>query len=953
MANLHSNFRYSLFPFLVIFFVFALLHTPVIASEVTLTWDPNQENDLAGYRMYYGNSTGTYGPPTDLGLTTSHTVANLPEGQTYYFTLTAYDTSGNESLPSIEVPVFIASTTPRTLTVTKAGSGSGTVTGEGISCGNDCSHSFPLGTEITLTASNSNFTHWNGCTITSGTQCTVSMTTNHKVTASYSNGNNLLTENFNDGNFNGWQIIDEGNVQNPSAWNVVGGAFQQSSNIYDGDLTSTGLPKLGTFAWYSNGLNWRDYHVTTQMQSTDDDGLGVMVRYQDPNNYYRFSWDKQRTKRRLIKVINGHFTLLAEEDVPYISNHPYQIDLIVNESTIEVHIDGASLFGGPLADDSLSSGSVALYSWGNHNSVFDNVHVDSLTSTAQRTLTVSKAGSGSGTITGSGISCGSDCSQSYTHGTNLTLTASASNFTRWSGCTSTSGTQCTVAMTANRAVTATFTAPAPTQRTLTVSKTGSGSGTITGSGISCGSDCSQSYTHGTNLTLTASASNFNSWSGCTSTSGTQCTVAMTANRAVTATFTAPAPTQRTLTVSKTGSGSGTVTGSGISCGSDCSHSFTNGTNATLTASASNFNSWSGCTSTSGTQCTVAMTTNRAVTATFTAPAPTQRTLTVSKTGSGSGTITGWGIACGDDCTHSYPHGTHVTFTASGSDFTNWSGCTSTSGTQCTVAMRANRAITATFSSGVGVILHSVVSPNNRSVRVGELATAFAMLTNTGTTKAIGCSITPLTSVPNTGFLYAPVDSANNSLTGPANTTVDIPVGTSRKFNITFVPRVAFDPINVHFNFTCSNASATPIASGLNTLLLSATNAPVADILALTSAPEGKLTLPSRSATGAFLLASLNLGASDQITMSADTGDRTLPIGLLVCEFDITRGTCVAAPQPTTKRSINTGRISFYAVFAIGKGQPIPLNTATTRIFVRFRDSNNMVRGLTSVALEIP
>ena len=74
-------------------------------------------------------------------------------------------------------------------------------------------------------------------------------------------------------------------------------------------------------------------------------------------------------------------------------------------------------------------------------------------------LTVSKSGTGSGTVSGSSINCGSTCSASYTSGTVVTLTAtpaSGSTFAGWSGCGSTSGATCTVTMSAARSVTATF-----------------------------------------------------------------------------------------------------------------------------------------------------------------------------------------------------------------------------------------------------------------------------------------------------------------------------------------------------------------------------------------------------------------------------------------------------------------------------------------------------------------
>ncbi len=94
------------------------------------------------------------------------------------------------------------------------------------------------------------------------------------------------------------------------------------------------------------------------------------------------------------------------------------------------------------------------------------------------TLTVSKSGTGSGTVTSNptGINCGSDCTENYANGTSVTLTASAaggSSFAGWSGaCFGTTST-CTVAMTLNRSVSASF-EPVGLTYTLTVAKSGTG-----------------------------------------------------------------------------------------------------------------------------------------------------------------------------------------------------------------------------------------------------------------------------------------------------------------------------------------------------------------------------------------------------------------------------------------------------------------------------------------------
>jgi hypothetical protein len=77
------------------------------------------------------------------------------------------------------------------------------------------------------------------------------------------------------------------------------------------------------------------------------------------------------------------------------------------------------------------------------------------------TLVVSLIGAGSGSVTGPGISCPGDCSEEFdpTAGLDLTATpAPGSDFAGWGGaCTGTSA--CHLAMTSDRAVTASFTRP--------------------------------------------------------------------------------------------------------------------------------------------------------------------------------------------------------------------------------------------------------------------------------------------------------------------------------------------------------------------------------------------------------------------------------------------------------------------------------------------------------------
>ena len=164
-------------------------------------------------------------------------------------------------------------------------------------------------------------------------------------------------------------------------------------------------------------------------------------------------------------------------------------------------------------------------------------------SVQQFNLTVSKSGTGSGTVTSNpaGINCGSTCTASYNSGTVVALTASAaagSTFSGWSGggCSGTGA--CNVPMNATTTVTATFTRQ---QFTLTVTHQGLGLGTVQSNpaGINnCSGTCSATFNSGT-VTLTATPgllSGFSSWGGACTGSGTTCTLNLNANTTVTANF---------------------------------------------------------------------------------------------------------------------------------------------------------------------------------------------------------------------------------------------------------------------------------------------------------------------------------------------------------------------------------------------------------------------------------
>lgn len=136
-----KKFSFKLFILTFIFATFFVLSVnKAWAGSATLTWNANSESDLNGYKIYYGTSPRTGSDPkvcTLCGYTsvvnnvsknlTTYTFSNLTDGATYYFSVSAFDTSNNESSFSGEVVKAIPAASDITPPARSAGSPTGTL----------------------------------------------------------------------------------------------------------------------------------------------------------------------------------------------------------------------------------------------------------------------------------------------------------------------------------------------------------------------------------------------------------------------------------------------------------------------------------------------------------------------------------------------------------------------------------------------------------------------------------------------------------------------------------------------------------------------------------------------------------------------------------------------------------------------------------------------------------
>ena len=248
-------------------------------------------------------------------------------------------------------------------------------------------------------------------------------------------------------------------------------------------------------------------------------------------------------------------------------------------------------------------------------------------------------------------------------------------------------------------------------------------------------------------------------------------------------------------------------------------------------------------------------------------------------------------------------------------------------------------------------LFAVVLPSSRSVQVETRATAFATIFNPGPEVATACRIAKVTNVPAT-LSYQTTDPLTNQPVGAADAPADIPPGQPQTFVLSLTPTGLVAPTEVALDFSCSNKRAARTIVGVNTLLFSASGPPVADVVALaaTFGGNGIVDLQRVDGVGLFAVGSLNVGASAYVTVSADAGSESLPLTLTVCETDAATGACLLPATPVVTVNYEGNSARSFAVFVQASAM-VPFDPALNRVFVRFRDPGNMVRGETSVAVQ--
>jgi Metallo-peptidase family M12B Reprolysin-like len=250
-------------------------------------------------------------------------------------------------------------------------------------------------------------------------------------------------------------------------------------------------------------------------------------------------------------------------------------------------------------------------------------------------------------------------------------------------------------------------------------------------------------------------------------------------------------------------------------------------------------------------------------------------------------------------------------------------------------------------------IRSAILPYSRTVQFGQTATAFVSIVNpaaSGST-ATRCGLT-LHGARDGEFTYQTTDPNSNAVTGVINTPTDIPAGSAQSYVISLNRPAMLAEADLRIDAQCNNRRAAPVVSGVNTFRFFSTLLNLADIVALsaTVGNTGYVDLPSSNGSGAFSVATSNLGALSNVVVSASPASTAQEMGAVeVCRTDPVTSVCQTPRAASLTQLFQAGETLTFAVFVRGTGQ-IDNDPANNRIFVNFRSPGGQSVGATSVAV---
>lgn len=187
----------------------------------------------------------------------------------------------------------------------------------------------------------------------------------------------LLDERFHDTRLVKWTVVDDPDtLEGPSDWRAgPDGWLHQNSNVWGrrGDFIGRWF---GTYL-VAGDAGWKDYTLSVKAKAIDDDGFGVVFRYQDSEHFYRLLFLQDGLSggpiTRLDRRDGADYTELKTVEKGYRPGAEVAIEVRVDGDVIKASVDGRQLF--EVKDSKYEHGKIGLFCYAQKGQGFDDVRV--------------------------------------------------------------------------------------------------------------------------------------------------------------------------------------------------------------------------------------------------------------------------------------------------------------------------------------------------------------------------------------------------------------------------------------------------------------------------------------------------------------------------------------------------------------------------------------------------
>ncbi|WP_168201394.1 LamG-like jellyroll fold domain-containing protein [Qingshengfaniella alkalisoli] len=215
-----------------------------------------------------------------------------------------------------------------------------------------------------------------------------------EITLNVATGDRLIAaDRFDDGNHDGWRIVDSTELGGSADWRVIDGALVETSGAYSRELTWNGANngdvwdrgwsplgdgvnalKKGSFALWNGDADLTDYAIQT-LVTAPEGAVGMMLNYVDENNYYKVELDTRHGLATLVKVVDNYESTIARSATTYTPGESFVLEARIEDGVITATMDGMQLFSLATEDRDIASGSAGVWSWGAAGARFDDIAI--------------------------------------------------------------------------------------------------------------------------------------------------------------------------------------------------------------------------------------------------------------------------------------------------------------------------------------------------------------------------------------------------------------------------------------------------------------------------------------------------------------------------------------------------------------------------------------------------